>query len=80
MRSLANSCLSGALEIRHLENDAIAWVAEFMHRYRNIRAQLADASLMYVADSADVETIFTLDRRNFSVYRTKKNRALNIVP
>lgn len=51
-----------------------------MEQYRSIRAQVADASLVYVAEKEKIDTIFTLDRRDFSVYRTTKNRALNVVP
>jgi len=53
---------------------------DFISKYGNMRADLADASLMYVAEYEEVEAIFTLDRRDFSVYRTSKNRALKIVP
>jgi len=35
---------------------------------------------MYVAEHDKIDTIFTLDRRDFSVYRTSKNRALKIIP
>jgi predicted nucleic acid-binding protein len=80
MQSVANSCSSRFLEIRHLDVGSIAWIADFMHRYENIRAQLADASLFYLAEHAKIDTIFTLDRRDFSIYRTRKKRALNIIP
>ena len=53
---------------------------QILKKYEDIRAQIADASLMYVAEHEQIETIFPLDRRDFSVYRTSKNRALTILP
>ena len=80
MQSIANSCAAQSLEIRHLAPESISWMTSFMNRYANIRAQVADASLMYLAEAEDIDTIFTIDRRDFSVYRTSENRALKILP
>jgi hypothetical protein len=63
-----------------LKAESLEWIIAFMIKYANIGAQLADASLMYVAEHENIDTIFTLDRRDFSVYRTRRNRALKIVP
>ena len=43
-------------------------------------AQLADASLVYLAQREDISTVFTLDRRDFSVYRFKGNQAFRLLP
>lgn len=80
IQSIANSCSNGSLQIRHLDSHSLPWIVGFMQQYRSILAQLADASLMYVAEKEKIDTIFTLDRRDFSVYRTSKNRSLKIVP
>ncbi|PYY15520.1 MAG: twitching motility protein PilT [Acidobacteria bacterium] len=80
IRSVANSCADSSLQIRDLEPASLDWIAAFMNRYRNIGAQLADATLMYLAEREGIDTVFTLDRRDFSIYRTSKNRALKIVP
>jgi hypothetical protein len=42
-------------------------IADIMRRYEDIRSQLADAALVYLADREGVDTIFTLDRRDFRV-------------
>jgi len=72
--------VSGIFHLRLLEQESLTWIANFLQKYQDIRAQLADASLMYVAEHDKIDTIFTLDRRDFSVYRTSKNRALKIIP
>jgi hypothetical protein len=66
--------------LRPLEDEAIGWIAQFLRRYASIRAQLADAALVYLAERENVRTVFTLDRRDFSVYRLKRNRSLTILP
>jgi hypothetical protein len=35
---------------------------------------------MYIAERESIGTVFTLDRRDFSIYRATDGRALNIVP
>lgn len=72
--------ISGIFELRQLERDSLIWISRFLQKYADIGAQIADASLMYVAEFDDIDTVFTLDRRDFTVYRTTKNRALKIVP
>ena len=77
---LLPSFADGEIAIHQAGSEALTWMVDFMDRYWNMRAQLADASLMYVAEREQIDTVFTLDRRDFSVYRTSKNRALKIVP
>ena len=77
---LLPSFANGEIAIHQAGSEALTWMVDFMDRYWNMRAQLADASLMYVAEREQIDTVFTLDRRDFSVYRTSKNRGLKIVP
>jgi uncharacterized protein len=70
----------GLLHLEPLGERAIEWVAEFLVRYQDLGAQLADASLMYLAEREDINTIFTLDLRDFGVYRRANGRPLRILP
>ena len=54
-------------------------IAALMKRYEDIRPQLADAALVYLADREKIETIFTLDQRDFSIYRVGR-KTFHIVP
>jgi hypothetical protein len=47
---------------------------------RNIRPQLADAVLVYLAERDGFDVIFTLDRRDFSVYHAGRKHAFRIIP
>ena len=48
--------------------------------YRNLPMDLADATLVAVADVLEVPKIFTLDHRDFSIYRFKQKRRFTIIP
>ena len=81
VRKLLDSTAQASwLRIASLEDDASAWVSAFFERFSDHEPQLADASLVYLAERHGFEAVFTLDRRDFSIYRTSDNRALNIVP
>lgn len=71
---------SGLLRLGVLEEDNLPRVAEFLRRYRSMGAQVADAALVCLAEREGIETIFTLDRRDFSVYRTRDGRSFRLLP
>ena len=52
----------------------------FYTQYADQSPQLADASLVYVAETLRIDAVFTLDQRDFSIYRTSDGRVLRIVP
>jgi uncharacterized protein len=60
--------------------DDLPAVAALMRRYESAGLQLADAALAHLAERENIRTIFTLDRRDFSILRLKRNRALKIIP
>jgi hypothetical protein len=68
------------LEILPLVGGEADAIASIMKRYGSIRPQLADAALVYLAERERIDTIFTLDRRDFSIYRTFGKRAFHILP
>ena len=49
-------------------------------RYRKMGVQIADGALVYLAEREGIENVFTLDRRDFSVYRLGNGRSLRILP
>jgi predicted nucleic acid-binding protein len=63
-----------------LGSDSMPWLEAFLKRYHKVQAQLADACLVYLAEKEGIDTVFTLDRRDFSVYRYSRNRRLRIIP
>lgn len=63
-----------------LNADDLPAVAAMMKRYESSRLQLADAALARLAERENIRTVFTTDRRDFSIIRLKRNRALKIIP
>jgi len=76
LRSISDS----VLEILPIAGKEAAGVAEIMEKYGSLRPQFADAMLVYLAARENIKTIFTLDRRDFSVYRMGRKSMFRIVP
>jgi predicted nucleic acid-binding protein len=71
---------SGIVEVLPMGDDAAPWIMSFLRKYRKLRPQIADASLVYLAEREGIESVFTLDRRDFSAYRFGRNRPLRLLP
>ncbi len=80
LRSCSSEKPSGFLELLPLSGAEAGAIADVMKAYQDIRPQLADAALVYLARREGIDTIFTLDRRDFSVYRSATKRAFRILP
>jgi len=70
----------GGIEIYPLEKELLNRCRELMKQYRNLPMDLADATLVALADVLEVPKIFTLDHRDFSTYRYKQKRRFTIIP
>lgn len=70
----------GLLDCYSLRADAADWMDAFLRRYSDQAPQLADSSLMFVAERENLSTIFTLDRRDFLVYKLANNQPLELLP
>lgn len=77
---LLKSVDRGLFEFPAFSEGAASWMARFLKKYRKLGAQLADASLVYLAERDRLDTIFTLDRRDFTVYRFSRKRSFRILP
>lgn len=80
IQQLLGSVDGGFLELLSLTGSEGTAIAEVMKKYADIRPQLADAALVYLAERDGIDTIFTLDQRDFSVYRSGRRRPFRILP
>jgi uncharacterized protein len=80
VQRLLQSIDGSFLELLPLAGSEADAIAGIMKRYEDIRPQLADASLVYLAERERIEIVFTLDHRDFSIYRSGKKRSFRIVP
>ena len=62
----------GAVEILPLGTDDVARMRELMRKYRDLPMDVADAALVRVAERERLRRIFTLDRRDFQIYRPSR--------
>ena len=51
-----------------------------MKKYRDLPMDLADAALVRVAEREKVRTLFTIDRKNFGVYRPHRLGRVTLLP
>ena len=70
----------GLLRIAELRRDDIPRIKELMRKYRDLPMDFADAALVRVAERERIRSIFTLDRRDFGIYRPHGLNRFEIVP
>ena len=70
---------AGGLTVVELPVTATPGLADRMDKYADLPMDLADASLIWVAETLGVLDILTLDRRDFGVYRTLRGKTLRNV-
>jgi uncharacterized protein len=80
IQQLLISIDAGLFELLALTTADAKPISSMMKKYRDIRIQLADAALIHLAARDGLDTIFTLDQRDFSVYRLPKGRAFRMLP
>jgi predicted nucleic acid-binding protein len=80
VQRLLGSVNTDFVELLSLAGSEAEAVAALMKKYESIRPQLADIALVYLAGRDGIETIFTLDHRDFSIYRSNRRRSFSIIP
>jgi uncharacterized protein len=70
----------GGVEIYPLEKDLHIRCHELMKQFRDLPMDLADATLVTLADVFEIPKIFTLDRKDFSIYRFKQKKRFTLIP
>lgn len=70
----------GVIELLPLAGEEMSRMRELMKKYRDLPMDLADAALVAVAEREKVRRIFTLDRRDFEVYRPAKLGRFILLP
>lgn len=70
----------GNLQIYTLNSGMFKRCRELMNKYQDLPMDLVDATLVAVAEAENFSTIFTLDHKDFKVYRTKHGRHFKLLP
>ena len=77
---LFNFITLGGVRLSDLNSEMLRACRELMAKYHDLPMDFADASVVALAGAQDIATIFTLDHKDFSIYRTKKNKPFTLLP
>jgi len=72
--------LSGGVHVEEIPEELHPRIRELMKKYFDNPMDLADASLVAIAEYHHIKRIFTLDHRDFSRYRPKHCTHFTVVP
>jgi uncharacterized protein len=77
---LWHSFEKAAFAIVNLDREHCARMRHLMRKYRDLPMDLADAALVAVAEREHISRVFTLDRRDFNVYKPAGMKRFDIIP
>lgn len=69
-----------AVKILPLDAGDVPRMRELMRKYHDLPMDLADAALVRAAERERISRVFTIDRRDFEVYRPRGIRRFTILP
>ncbi len=69
-----------AVQVLPLEREDMPMLRALMSKYSDLPMDFADATLVHMANRQSIGQIFTLDRRDFSIYRLKGGRSFTVIP
>lgn len=69
-----------ALQFLAVGAEDVPRLRALMNKYRDLPMDLADATLVRVAERESIRQVFTLDRRDFAVYRPGRGSRFTILP
>ncbi len=70
----------GGIEILSLDDMQQVRCRQLMEKYADLPMDLADGTLVVLAESKRVKKVFTLDHRDFQVYRPKHTKRFTLLP
>ena len=80
LRALLQGASQGIYSVMSIENEDFAQLDRLFAHYRDLKPQLADLTLLHLAEREMLDTIFTLDQRDFRAFRLPGKRSLRLLP
>ncbi|HEY3394270.1 MAG TPA: hypothetical protein VGK58_16270 [Lacipirellulaceae bacterium] len=71
---------TGKIRLLQLDASDVDGISGILTRYADQDFDVADVSLMHLAEREQMESVFTIDHRHFSVFRTFKGHPLTLIP
>ena len=70
----------GACQLVPSSHASLQRVGALMERYSNVPMDFADATLVVLGEELETDQVFSLDRRGFSTYRSKRRKPFSVIP
>ena len=77
---LLQAVIDGDLGLLRIKERDLESIRDIFTKYHDQEIDLADACLLHLADSEDINAVFTIDHRHFSVFRKKNGNCLRLLP
>lgn len=72
--------MDGGIRLADISPRELSRMRTLMDQYADLPMDFADASLVALAERLSVRRVFTLDRRDFHVYRPRHVRSFEVFP
>lgn len=72
--------ISGGIQVTDISPEELPRMRALMDQYADLPMDFADASLVVLAERLKLRRVFTLDRRDFGVYRPRHIRSFDVFP
>ncbi len=70
----------GVVSIYAIDRDLMKTCRRLMKKYHDLPMDLADATLIAVAEAENISTIFTLDHKDFRIYKKEQGKHFRLLP
>lgn len=80
MRAFVKNLQNPQWHIEQIQLSDLARAGDLLHQYADLRLDLVDATLVAIAERLNVDTILTLDQRDFRVIRPSHTDHFTILP
>lgn len=70
----------GAIQLLPLDKADVPRIRELMRKYASRPMDMADASLVRVAERDGIRKIFTIDKKDFTIYRLHGRISFTVIP
>lgn len=70
----------GIVSIYDINKDLMKTCRRLMKKYHDLPMDLADATLVAVAEAENISIIFTLDHKDFRIYKKEQGKHFRLLP
>ena len=72
--------MRGGVEVLSLDDKQQARCRQLMEKYADLPMDLADGTLVVLAESKKVKKVFTLDHKDFQIYKPARIKSFTLLP